>query len=227
MIDLRNLSAVAFDMDGTLIDSEPLFKLIATESALELGFTIDGETYGSWVGLPREALEKAILKSLGSTFPIEDFKNIFAKRWVSYTEENGIAPKPGIPALLRSLAEEKIPLAVSTSTPTAQAERSLRIAGIRPHFQAIIGGDQVEKGKPAPEIFLKAARVLNTPPEKCLALEDSAIGVESAVAANMPTIMIPDTVYPNEKTKELADFVIPSSEKACRVILAIFKARKD
>ena len=63
MIDLRILSAVAFDMDGTLIDSEPLFKLIATESALELGFTIDGETYGSWVGLPREALEKAILKS--------------------------------------------------------------------------------------------------------------------------------------------------------------------
>ena len=223
MGNFKNLSAAIFDMDGTIIDSEPLFKLIANRSASELGFSIDEKTYSTWVGLPRESLERAIVKSLGPKFPLEDFKRIFASNWISHTEESGISPKPGIPELLRRLSKEKIPLAVATSTPTEQAERSLRIAGIHDPFDIIIGGDQVGKGKPDPEIFLKAAQVLGYHPEECLAVEDSAIGVESAVAANMFTILVPDTVYPSNKIREVANFVIPSPKTACRVILAIFR----
>ena len=223
MANFRNLSAAIFDMDGTIIDSEPLFKLIANRSALELGFSIDEETYNTWVGLPRESLERAILQSLGPNFPLEDFKQIFAYNWISHTEKNGISPKLGIPELLRRLSKEKIPLAVATSTPTEQAERSLRIAGLYDPFDIIIGGDQVENGKPDPEIFLKAAGALGYRPEECLAVEDSTIGVESAIAANMFTILVPDTVYPNKKTQEIANFVIPCPETACRVILAIFR----
>ena len=223
MANFKKLSAAIFDMDGTIIDSEPLFKLIANRSASELGFSIDEGTYNTWVGLPRESLERAILKSLGPKFPLEDFKQIFADNWISHTEKKGISPKSGIPELLQCLSKEKIPLAVATSTPTEQAERSLKIAGIREPFDIIIGGDQVKKGKPDPEIFLKAARALGYRSEECLAVEDSAIGVEAAVAANMFTILVPDTVYPSKKTQEVANFVIPCSKTACRVILAIFQ----
>ena len=99
----------------------------------------------------------------------------------------------------------------------------MRIAGIHDPFDIIIGGDQVRNGKPDPEIFLKAAQALGYHPDECLAVEDSAIGVESAVAANMFTILVPDTVYPSNKIREVANFVIPSPKTACRVILAIFR----
>ena len=99
----------------------------------------------------------------------------------------------------------------------------MRIAGIHDPFDIIIGGDQVGNGKPDPEIFLKTAQALGYRPEECLAVEDSANGVESAVAANMFTILVPDTVYPSNKTQEVANFVIPCPKTACRVILAIFQ----
>ena len=225
MSKFKTVCAVIFDMDGTIIDSEPLFKLIAKKSASELGFSIDDDTYRGWVGLSRESLERAILKSLGKDFPLSEFKDIFAARWISYTETNGISPKPGIRELLGYLNENNIPLAVATSTPTLQAERSLEIAQLKIHFRNIIGGDQVKNGKPAPDIFLKAASKLNTSSNKCLAVEDSAIGIKSAAAAEMITLLVPDTVCPDQKTLELANYVVPSTEIACRVIKAMFESK--
>ncbi len=218
----ENLTAVIFDMDGTLIDSEPIFKKIAKRSASELGYNIEDDVYNGWVGLPRESLEKAIIESLGKNFPMTRFKEIFAENWISYTELNGISPKSGIPDLLESLVDLEIAMAVATSTPTRQAQRSLEIAKIKTFFKFVVGGDQVKCGKPAPDIFLKAASILNTSPKQCVAIEDSAIGIKSANAAGMLTILIPDTIFPGPEIVALADYVLHSSEAAGNVIQLAF-----
>ena len=218
----RNFGAVIFDMDGTIIDSEPIFRLITKRSANELGFGIEDETYNSWIGLPRESLEKAIVNAMGPIFPMTEFKELFATNWNAYTDNNGIETKPGIPGLLELLTDREIPFAVATSTPIVQANRSLELAKIKIFVENVVGGDQVKHGKPAPDIFMKAANILRKPPEECIAIEDSAIGIQAATDAGMLTILIPDAQLPNHQTMMMADYVLPCSRKAVSVIRAFF-----
>jgi len=125
-------------------------------------------------------------------------------------EESPIPLKDGAEELLRYISSIEIPIAVATSTAIDRAQKKLKSSGILDYFDFIIGGDQVTRSKPDPEIYLKAASELSSEPSKCLALEDSANGVKAAVAAGMTVVQIPDLVQPGEELLSLGHIVLRS-----------------
>jgi len=218
-------AGVVFDMDGILIDSEPLFRRGAQHAARALGYELADATYAAWMGLPPRAVEAAVYAALGDDFPMASFRDQFRAFWIEHTERDGVPPQPGIPELLQALTARDIPIAVATSTQRDQALRSLELAGLRAYLPVVVAGTDVTEGKPAPEIFLRAARAIEVEPAACIALEDSAVGVRAATAAGMLTIMVPDLHQPDAEIAALARYVIPDTQRAARVVLALFDAR--
>ena len=219
-------AAVVFDMDGILIDSEPLFRRAAQEAARDLGHHLSDETYAMWMGLPPRAVEAAVAVSMGPSFPLQAFRDEFRRIWITHTEQHGVPAQPGMPELLASLRERGIPFGVATSTQREQALRSLDLAGLAHYIEVLVAGNEVTEGKPAPEIFLRAAAGLGVEATRCVALEDSSVGVHAAAAARMLTIMVPDLHQPNAATAALAAYVIPNTESAARVVLTLFDAQR-
>ena len=105
-----------------------------------------------------------------------------------------------------------------------QALRSLELAGLGAFIDVLVAGNEVTEGKPAPEIFLRAAAGIGIEAQRCVALEDSSVGVHAAAKARMLTIMVPDLHQPNAETAALAHYVIPGTERAARVVLTLFDA---
>ncbi len=218
-------AGVVFDMDGILIDSEPLFRRAAQQAATDLGHHVSDETYAMWMGLPPRAVEAAVLDSMGPAFPMQAFREAFRRIWLDHTEQHGMPAQPGMPALLAGLRERGIPFSVATSTHRDQALRSLDLAGLGAFIAVLVAGNEVTEGKPAPEIFLRAAAGIGIEANRCVALEDSSVGVHAAAAARMLTIMVPDLHQPNAATAALADYVIPGTARAACVVLRLFDAQ--
>src|ERR1700733_2731276 len=126
------------------------------------------------------------MERFGANFPLPLFRERWAELWREDAESSGIKLKPGLSELLEYLAERKIPTAVATSSDQEYAAFSLRAARVDTRrFVHVVTGEQVENGKPAPDIYLEAARRLGVSPARCLALEDSDAGIESASAAGV------------------------------------------
>jgi HAD superfamily hydrolase (TIGR01509 family) len=212
---------VVFDMDGILIDSEPLIRMAAQTAARDIGYPLSDETYMGWMGLPPRAVEAAIRESLGTDFPMDEFRERFRAIWRAHTETHGVPAQPGMAGLLEALTARGVPFAVATSTQRDQAERSLALAGLAHHIKTLVAGNEVANGKPEPEIFLRAAAGIGIVPERCIALEDSAVGVRSAASAGMLTIMVPDLHRPTAEVAALARYVLPTTRRAAAVVMRI------
>ena len=211
--------AVIFDMDGLLIDSEPIFKVAARSAAAELDYEFHGDFYDQLIGMAGPAVEHALREYFGPEFPMDEFRRGFEKHWGRQVDERGIAVKPGVIEILQRLRERRIPTAVATSTPGERANFSLRQTGLAHYFRFVISGEQVVDGKPAPDIFLLAAERLSVAAKHCIAIEDSEVGVEAAVAAGMYTIMIPDIKPPSPKARTTVQQVVASMSEARDLIL--------
>lgn len=188
--------AVIFDMDGLMLDTEPIARRAWTQAFAERGFAIRDEIYSQIIGrtttdtghLFREAYELT-----ESAFAqIADRKTELLHK----AYEHSVPVKDGLRDLLDFLDARHIPRAVATSTFRELALHKLRLSGLLGRFDGIVCGDDVARGKPSPDIFLAAAHKINQPPEGCLVLEDSAAGARGAVAAGMRVIIVPDQVQP-------------------------------
>ncbi len=211
--------SVIFDLDGTLIDSEPVFKAVAKRTARKLDRCFTDELYLDLVGLPGNEVESGIRNAFGQNFPMEEFRDLFATYWEKHVGEYGIAVKSGALNLVDRLDELGVAFAVATSTPHNRALQSLQLAGLENRFKYVIGGDQIEHGKPAPDIYLHAAKSITTEPTRCIAIEDSKVGVRAAAAAKMYTIMIPDIKPADAQTRALASEILPSMDTATERVL--------
>lgn len=220
-------SAVVFDTDGLMLDTEPIYRLASQRAAADLGYQIDDAIYATLLGLNYEDTETMLVRSFGTDFPLSRFGIRCAEHWRTHVEEHGIPRKPGLTELLELLDDLGTPKAVATCSSREDAWFSLRVAGLEDRFGCIITSDQVERGKPAPDIFLAAAAGLDLLPTQCLAFEDSDAGVIAACAAGMLTIMVPDLKRPSAHAASLAHSILPSLHEARRVLLEIFPARAE
>ena len=202
--------AVIFDLDGTLIDSEPVFRAVAKLAARRFDRVFTDELFMDLLGLPGVDVEAGIRAEFGLDFPLEAFRDSFGALWLSYVDEHGIASKPGASDFVDHLGRQRVPHAIATSTHHDRARESLSVAGLGDRFEHVIGGDEVEKGKPAPDIYLTAAARIGVDPRHCIAIEDSKVGVLSAAAAGMHTIMIPDLKPPDDEARAHADTILES-----------------
>lgn len=208
------IEAVVFDMDGLMIDTEPLYKRAMQKAAEELGFQIEENFFIRLIGLPDTACKAVISEHFGPDFPMQQFWERWPRIWKKEAMTSGIAQKPGLTELLSRLSEIEMPMAIATSSFRQQADFSLRAAGVNHPFEHIVTGDEVENGKPAPDIYLEAAHRLSADPQKCIALEDSENGIRAASAAGMSAIMIPDLIQPSREISGIACCVLSSLYEA-------------
>ncbi|MFU0832486.1 MAG: HAD family phosphatase [Oscillospiraceae bacterium] len=204
------IRAVIFDMDGLMFDTEKLCHTATAQVSRELGCPDLTDFARNLIGRN----EKECVRRYTEFFGDELFYRRFYTRRQEIIDaiirENGVPVKPGLFELLDFLKQSGFLLAVATSTSQKHALSYLEQTGAAPYFDRMVFGDMLEKSKPAPDIYLKAAEELQVPPKNCVALEDSPLGIRSAHDAGMTTIMIPDLVQPDESLKRIYDYCEPS-----------------
>lgn len=210
--------AAIFDMDGLMLDTERMARVAWRRALAELGYPISEEQYLNMVGRTVRDAETYLHGVFGPDLP---FDEVFRLRQAYYDqdiEQNGIPVKPGITALLEYLEEKNITRAVASSTPCWFAGIKLAKVGLSQRFEVIVCGDMVERGKPAPDLFLEAARRIDYAPEHCIVFEDSEAGIRAAHAAGMIPVMVPDLKQPAPEVRSLAYRVLPSLCDAIPVV---------
>lgn len=215
------IGAVVFDMDGLMLDTEPLYKVAWQAASAELGYALDDPSYAKLVGRPTKDCERELLAKFGTTFPLDRFRVLWPRLWQVEVTANGIQQKPGLLELLTFSDAHGLPVGVATSSEADYAAFSLRHAGLEGRFDVIVTGDEVARGKPAPDIYLEAARRLQVDPPACIALEDSEAGILAASGAGMRALLIPDWVPPSDTAVQAAFRVLGSLNEAHDLVASL------
>ena len=196
----RPIRGVLFDMDGLVVDTEKLYSRFWREACAFYGHTMTYEQSLQMRGLGGRAGENKLHSFFGKDAHYMTLRNKRIELMDAFVDEHGVELKPGIFELMDYLEENRIPAAITSSSPIPRIRKFLVPYGLDSRFAALCSGRDVPKGKPAPDIYLAGARALNLPPEHCLALEDAPAGIESAFRAGCLPVMIPDLDPPGENT---------------------------
>jgi len=224
--EMDDFRAVIFDMDGLMLDTESLAREAWFATMRRWGYELSDDVYLRVLGTTGAHTREIFRAAFGPDIPIEAMYDD-KQRYVDEAIASGrIAIKPGLIELLDWLDAQRIPKAVASSTVRRLVLKKLERVGVAGRFDAIVGGDEVAHGKPAPDIFLEAARRLNVLPADCVALEDSENGVRAAHAAGMSVIMVPDLKPPADEVRTLAHRVVTSLHEAKQALEAMDKKRK-
>ncbi len=198
-----SITAILFDMDGLVLDTEKLYTRFWQEAAQKLGYPMTREQ-----ALGMRSLNRGVgLAKMQSYFgPDVDYDKIRQKRielMDVFVEKEGVALKPGIHELLAYIKERGIKTAIATSSPLERTILYLSSVGLENSFDELVSGYMVEKGKPEPDIYLYAAEKLGVEPSRCMVLEDSPAGILAAYRAGCLPVMIPDQDEPEEETRKI------------------------
>ncbi|MAM91178.1 MAG: hypothetical protein CMI15_06840 [Opitutaceae bacterium] len=195
--------AVIWDMDGLLLDSERISNESWLMACASLEVEIDENVFRSIIGMnsrtSRATLERQISDEVDLELLISTANEIYRERVAA-----GIPLKPGARASIEWLDQADIPQSVATSTQHSLAKKKLGDHDLVQHFHPIVGGDQVEHGKPNPEIFLTAARQMEIEPADCIIFEDSRHGLAAASASGARPILVPDLAIHDEESESQA-----------------------
>jgi HAD superfamily hydrolase (TIGR01509 family) len=202
--------AVIFDMDGLMLDTERLAPRAWVEAAASLSVEFDLALTQPMVGRNFRDCQAIIVDHYGPAYPTADLMRAWHVAYDAIVDREGIALKPGLLDLLDWLEARRIPKAVATSTRRDRAQAKLASTALLPRFVALVGGDEVARGKPEPDIFLAAAARLGEAAQHCLVLEDSEPGVRAALAAGMTPIMVPDMHVPSAALVALGPLILES-----------------
>lgn len=198
-----SITAVLFDMDGLVLDTEKLYTRFWQEAAKELGYPMTREQALGLRSLSRGAGVAKMQSYFGESV---DYSAIRTKRielMDAFIKREGVEVKAGIHELLEFLRERGIKTAITTSSPLERTVSYLTEVGLQNSFDELISGYMVEHGKPEPDIYLYAAGKLGVEPRNCMVLEDSPAGILAAHRAGCLPVMIPDQDEPDEETTGL------------------------
>jgi HAD superfamily hydrolase (TIGR01509 family) len=197
----RPVKAVVFDMDGLLINTEVLWREGMIGAARALGRALSMDAFRRMIGSPAIRTREILHEEFGADFDVDRFLEDANRRFHDELDLENLL-KAGVVELLDCLDILGLPRAIATSSPHEAVDAHLSPSGVLARFGAVIARGDYERGKPAPDPFLNAAKALGVAPQDCLALEDSHAGVRAAHAAGMMTVMVPDLLDPTEEMRE-------------------------
>jgi HAD superfamily hydrolase (TIGR01509 family) len=189
-------AAVIFDMDGLMLDTEAPAISAWNTAAEKFGYRITADVAVQTIGKDEPSSRAIIMAAYGPDFPYKQIRDLFSRMIHEDGEKNGIAHRPGLLPLLDHVARLRIPMAVATSTRREAALWKLGRAGIQDRFPLLVCGDEIAHGKPAPDIFLRAAEKLGQAPADCIGFEDSPAGLRALHAAGIRSVFVKDIVEP-------------------------------
>ena len=184
--------AVIFDMDGVIFDTEKVYLDIWIEVFEKYGYKMTKELYVNVMGTGRKNVIKTFLENFGDDLPIEKMYDEKDNQLFYIIENQGIPLKEGVKELFSMLKEKNYKIALATSAKRERVEKQIKDKWLKESFDAIVCGDDVEKGKPSPDIFLKAAKKIDVEPENCFVVEDSPAGIKAAFSGGMKGIHVED-----------------------------------
>jgi len=204
--------AVVFDLDGVLLQSEEVWDAVRERYVREAGGRYDEEVQRAMMGMSAPEWSRYLHEEAGVRQDPEDINRAVVERMLeAYRSELPLLP--GAVEAVRRTAES-FPLGLASSSNREIFEAVLDLAGIADCFGATVSSEEVARGKPAPDVYLEAARRLGVEPERCTAVEDSHAGIRSAKSAGMRVVAIPNASYPpDDEALELADAVVGSLDE--------------
>lgn len=206
----NKIKAVIFDMDGVLVDSEPISDKFFKQALEEFGKCVDLEYFEKLRGTNWISFWTTIKNDFGLVHSIEELKLLHRNKFIDYLDTfNDLQPIAGIPELIKHLKSVKYEIAVASSANPKRISKLLLKTGLLNEFEVITSGDDVIEGKPHPEIFLKTAFNLKKQPKECIVIEDSEFGIESAKSAGMKAIGYAGMPH-NKQNLSQADLIIKS-----------------
>jgi len=208
MIDLTDFAAVIFDMDGLVLDTESTYIKAWQQTAEGMGFELADDFGQAISGLQYADIERLMLAQYGADFDLATFNQLSAGHWRANVEKDGIAVKAGFAQLLNIIKQQTLPFALATNSPKINAFECLALAGLKDVFPLIVTRDDVQHGKPAPDIYRHTAACLQVDIKQCLVLEDSPTGVAAAVNAGAFCVYVPSTFAVYANSVELSHCVV-------------------
>ena len=203
------VEAVVFDMDGVIVESEQRWEAVRRQLVVDSGRVYPDEATRRMQGMSAPEWEAYLHDELGvPASPDEIGRRVVAEIAASYRADLPLVP--GADVAIRALAA-RYPLAVASSSNRELIELALSLSGLAYSFRAVVSSEEVERGKPAPDVYLEAASRLGVAAEDCAAVEDSSNGIRSAHAAGMRVVAVPNRAYPPAADAlALADVVLDS-----------------
>lgn len=191
--------AVIFDMDGIIFDSERLILDCWEKVGERHQFANIREVCIDCIGTNRVKTKEIVCGYYGEAFPYDEYSKEATALFREYVQANGLPVKKGVKELLQYLQAEGIPIGLASSTRLAVVEEELRDAGLYDYFQVVMGGDQLKRSKPEPDIYLLTCEKMGILPECAYAIEDSYNGIRAAYRAGMMPIMVPDILQADDE----------------------------
>jgi HAD superfamily hydrolase (TIGR01549 family) len=203
------LEAVIFDMDGVLIDSEPFHLVVNEKIFANLGINLSEDEYQNFIGTTHKDMWTTIKNRYNLPQSVPELVNMQVSGNIDYikNEEIESIKIKGVTDLLSRISREKIKIGIASSSPTEVIDLVIKKLGISGYFSSVVGGEEIKRGKPAPDIFLKAAERLKKEPADCIVIEDSKNGTLAAKAAEMKCIGFKNLNSGNQNL-EKADLII-------------------
>lgn len=209
------IGAAIFDMDGLLFDTEILCSEAWKAVSARGNYRVADGLFFSCIGRNHRDIKSIVLESCGDDFPYERFTTETREWMMERMAELGPPEKRGIRPLFDFLKARQVPIALATSTGEKSARWMIERAGLLPYFDAFAFGSEVERGKPAPDIFLLARdRLGDIPASSCVVFEDSPAGIRSAFTAGMKPVFVKDLLQPDPEVLAMVWRQIGSLDEA-------------
>lgn len=203
------IKGVVFDLDGTLLDTEKLYRRFWVEAAQRMGYPMEDRHALMIRSLAAAYAEPLLQREVCAEFDYHAVRALRRRIMEEYIDLNGVDPKPQLQQTLEAIKTRGIKIGLATATPEQRARKYLRMVQAEAYFDDVVCADMVRHGKPQPDIYLLACERIGIAPGETLAVEDSPTGIRAAHAAGCLPVMVPDQDQPDEEICAICHAVVP------------------
>ena len=205
---MNEIRGVIFDLDGTLLDTEKLYRRFWVEAARQLGYPMEDRHALMIRSMAAVYAEPLLKREVCEAFDYHGVRALRRRIMEEYIDQNGVDPKPDLIETLQALREKGLKIGLATATPEHRARKYLRMVNAEQYFDAVTCADMVKIGKPQPDIYLLACERTGVAPGEAIAVEDAPTGIRAAHAAGCLAVIVPDQDQPDEEIRALGHAVV-------------------